>query len=129
MTSKPTTDVNRCLRVGWRRGTSRNRMAGYFEKGVDYQDNMERLLKKFHTAATLVPKPVVRAAKKPTRIGAIYFGSTTPSMHEALEALEAQGHHIDAMRVRAFPFGEETLAFLARHHRRAHDRHHRPAAG
>jgi 2-oxoglutarate ferredoxin oxidoreductase subunit alpha len=97
------------------RGTSRNRMAGYSEKGVDYQDNMERLLKKFHTAATLVPKPVVRPAKKATKIGAIYFGSTTPAMHEALEQLEAQGHHVDALRVRGFPFGQEVYDFIHAH--------------
>jgi 2-oxoglutarate ferredoxin oxidoreductase subunit alpha len=97
------------------RGTSRNRMAGYSEKGVDYQDNMERLLKKFHTAATLVPAPIVRPAAKKTRIGAIYFGSTTPAMHEALEALEKQGHHIDALRVRGFPFGQEVYDFIDSH--------------
>jgi 2-oxoglutarate ferredoxin oxidoreductase subunit alpha len=97
------------------RGTSRNRMAGYSEKGVDYQDNMERLLKKFHTAATLVPGPVLRSAKKATKIGAIYFGSTAPAMHEALEALEARGHHIDALRVRAFPFSEEVYDFIMAH--------------
>lgn len=97
------------------RGTSRNRMAGYSEKGVDYQDNMERLLKKFHTAATLVPGPVVTPAKQKTKTGAIYFGSTTPAMHEALEALEARGHHIDAMRVRAFPFPQEVWDFIHAH--------------
>ncbi len=97
------------------RGTSRNRMAGYSEKGVDYQDNMERLLKKFHTAATLVPGPVVRPAKQKTKTGAIYFGSTTPAMHEALEALEARGHHIDAMRVRAFPFSQDVWDFIHAH--------------
>ena len=97
------------------RGTSRNRMAGYSEKGVDYQDNMERLLKKFHTAANLVPAPITREAKKKTKIGAIYFGSTTPAMHEALEALEAAGHHIDAMRVRGFPFSQEVYDFIHAH--------------
>jgi 2-oxoglutarate ferredoxin oxidoreductase subunit alpha len=97
------------------RGTSRNRMAGYSEKGVDYQDNMERLLKKFHTAATIVPKPVVRPAKGKTKVGAIYFGSTGAAMDEALEALEARGHHIDAMRVRAFPFSQEVWDFIHNH--------------
>jgi 2-oxoglutarate/2-oxoacid ferredoxin oxidoreductase subunit alpha len=97
------------------RGTSRNRMAGYSEKGVDYQDNMERLLAKFHTAAKLVPIAIARPAAKPTRVGAIYFGSTTPAMHEALEALEAKGHHIDALRVRGFPFGQDVYDFIAAH--------------
>jgi 2-oxoglutarate ferredoxin oxidoreductase subunit alpha len=97
------------------RGTSRNRMAGYSERGIDYQDNMERLLAKFRTAAKLVPRPVARPARKATRIGAIYFGSTTPAMHEALETLETQGHYIDALRVRGFPFGQEVYDFIASH--------------
>ncbi len=97
------------------RGTSRNRMAGYSEKGVDYQDNMERLLAKFHTAAKLVPTAIAKPAARPTRVGAIYFGSTTPAMHEALEALEKHGHHIDALRVRGFPFGQDVYDFIAGH--------------
>jgi 2-oxoglutarate ferredoxin oxidoreductase subunit alpha len=97
------------------RGTSRNRMAGYSEKGVDYQDNMERLLRKFYTAATLVPGPVLRPAARKTKIGAVYFGSTTPAMHEALETLEDQGHHIDALRVRGFPFSQDVFDFIAAH--------------
>lgn len=97
------------------RGTSRNRMAGYSEKGVDYRDNMERLLVKFGTAAKLVPAPVIRKAKKKTKIGAIYYGSTTPAMHEALETLEARGQHIDAMRVRGFPFADEVYDFIKAH--------------
>jgi 2-oxoglutarate ferredoxin oxidoreductase subunit alpha len=97
------------------RGTSRNRMAGYSERGVDYQDNMERLLHKFQTAAKLVPGPVARPAKRPTKTGALYYGSTTPAMHEALEALEGQGHHIDALRVRGFPFSKEVYDFIATH--------------
>ena len=38
------------------RGTSKDRMARYSEEGADYQENMERLLKKHHTARTLVPR-------------------------------------------------------------------------
>ncbi|MDZ4762408.1 MAG: 2-oxoacid:acceptor oxidoreductase subunit alpha [Alphaproteobacteria bacterium] len=98
------------------RGTSRNRLAGYSERGVDYQDNMQRLLAKFATAARLVPGPVSRPARQPTKTGAIYFGSTTPAMHEALEMLEADGRHLDAMRVRGFPFSQEVYDFI-----RAHD--------
>ena len=45
------------------RGTSKDRMARYSEEGPDYQENMERLLKKHHTARTLVPAPIVRPAE------------------------------------------------------------------
>ena len=97
------------------RGTTKNRNARYSEEGPDYIENMERLLKKFETAKTLVPKPVARPAKQPTRHGVLYFGSTTPAMHEALDALEAQGVHLDGLRVRGFPFGQEVLDFVAAH--------------
>ncbi len=97
------------------RGTTKNRHARYSEEGADYVDNMQRLLKKFDTAKTLVPKPVARPAKQPTGHGVLYFGSTTPAMHEALDALEAQGIHLDGLRLRGFPFGQEVLDFVASH--------------
>ena len=97
------------------RGTTKNRHARYSEEGADYVDNMQRLLRKFDTAKTLVPKPVARPAKQPTGHGVLYFGSTTPAMHEALDALEAQGIHLDGLRLRGFPFGQEVLDFVASH--------------
>jgi len=97
------------------RGTTKNRYARYSEEGTDYVDNMERLLKKFETAKTLVPRPATRPAKQATRHGVIYFGSTTHAMHEALGALEEQGIHLDGLRVRAFPFGHEVVDFIANH--------------
>src|SRR5205085_12399751 len=72
------------------RGTSRNPYAGYSEAGEDYMYNMQRLQKKFETAKTLVPQPVLTPAKHPARIGVIYYGSTSPSMLEAVEALSRQ---------------------------------------
>jgi len=86
------------------RGTSRNPQAMYSEAGPDYIYNMERLLRKFITAATLVPQPIFRKAAEPTRLGVIYYGSTTPAMREALDVLDRNGDHVDAMRLCAFPF-------------------------
>ena len=97
------------------RGTTRDAYARYSEAGPDYIYNVQRLLKKFATAATLVPQPVVRAAAKKTRLGVLYFGSTAPAMDEALEALADAGIHLDAMRLRAFPFPHQR----GRVHRRA----------
>ncbi len=45
----------------------------------------------------------------------IYFGSTTPAMHEALESLDAQGVLVDGLRVRGFPFSDEVIAFIEAH--------------
>ncbi len=97
------------------RGTSRDRYARYTEEGGAYQDNMARLLKKFETAKKLVPGPVLRPAKEATRFGAIYYGSTAPAMTEALDGLEAEGLHVDALRVRAFPFADAIVEFAKAH--------------
>ncbi len=99
------------------RGTSRNPNARYSEEGSVYVDNMQRLLRKFDTAKAMIPAPVRRDARRKTGDGVIYFGSTTPSMHEALEALEGQGRHLDALRVRGFPFSDEVYDFVATHKR------------
>ncbi|MEJ0069505.1 MAG: 2-oxoacid:acceptor oxidoreductase subunit alpha [Pseudomonadota bacterium] len=97
------------------RGTSKDRYARYSEEGAVYADNMQRLLKKFDTAKQLVPRPIRRAAPQPTRFGAIYYGSTSPAMSEALEQLEAQGVHLDTLRVRGFPFHQDVVDFVAEH--------------
>jgi 2-oxoglutarate ferredoxin oxidoreductase subunit alpha len=97
------------------RGTTRDPYAHYSEAGPDYLYNVQRLLKKFATAANLVPQPQVRSAAKKTRLGVLYFGSTAPAMDEALEALAGEGIHLDAMRLRAFPFPASVKEFIATH--------------
>jgi 2-oxoglutarate ferredoxin oxidoreductase subunit alpha len=97
------------------RGTTKDRYARYSEEGAVYVDNVQRLLKKFETAKSLVPKPVLTPSKVPARFGAIYFGSTSPAMQEALEALAVRGIHVNALRVRAFPFQDEIFDFVASH--------------
>ena len=54
-------------------------------------------------------------ARQPTRSGVLYFGSTGPAMQEALDRLNEHGLHLDALRVRAFPFGDEVSEFVADH--------------
>jgi len=97
------------------RGTTKDSYARYTEDGPTYVDNMQRLLRKFETAKTYVPKPVRRNAAQPTRFGAIYFGSTGPAMEETLVGLAGQGIHLDTLRIRAFPFHDEIADFIADH--------------
>ncbi|HPP47900.1 MAG TPA: 2-oxoacid:acceptor oxidoreductase subunit alpha, partial [Accumulibacter sp.] len=97
------------------RGTTKNAYAIYSEAGADYTDNMQRLLRKFETAKSLVPLPVLNASRYPARFGAIYYGSTAPAMQEALAALAEQGIYINALRIRAFPFQNEIADFVASH--------------
>jgi len=99
------------------RGTTKDRYARYTEEGVHYVDNMERLLRKFETAKQLVPGPVRRDAGEPTALGVIYYGSTSPAMDESVALLEEQGVAVDLLRIRAFPFHDDVLGFVAAHER------------
>ncbi len=97
------------------RGTTKDRYARYSEAGPDYVDNMQRLMRKFETAKQLIPKPLLKPAAKPARFGAIYYGSTSPAMTEAMDVLSARGIHVNALRVRGFPFQDEIADFVASH--------------
>ena len=64
---------------------------------------------------TLLPQPVLHQAAKPASFGAIYYGSTSPAMQEALDVLAENGVHINALRVRGFPFADQVKDFVAAH--------------
>jgi 2-oxoglutarate ferredoxin oxidoreductase subunit alpha len=97
------------------RGTSRDPQAKYSERGVDYIYNMERLLKKFETAKALVPQPVLHQQAPPSPLGAIFYGSTSPAMAEAVEHLRDDGIALDTLRIRAFPFPDSIHDFIKAH--------------
>lgn len=99
------------------RGSGHDRYGRYTEQGPKYQDNLDRLRAKFDTAATLVPVALLREAKKATGNGIIYFGTTAEPMDEALQRLAARNVLVDALRIRAFPFGKEVWDFIASHDR------------
>ena len=105
--------------------------ARYSERGPDYVYNMQRLLRKFDSAKALVPQPIehrapagaasaatpMQARPAPTPSGAIYYGSTSPAMDEAVALLEASGTPLDTLRVRAFPFPDAVRDFILAHER------------
>jgi 2-oxoglutarate ferredoxin oxidoreductase subunit alpha len=97
------------------RGTSHDSRARYSEQGASYVEGMQRLLRKLDTAKEYLPKPLRRDATKPTRYGVIYYGSTSPAMNEAVETLAADGHHLNMLRIRAFPFHQDVASFIADH--------------
>ncbi len=97
------------------RGTSRDRFAKYSEAGPDYVDNMSRLLHKFETAKQLVPQPVLTHKGKKTKLGVIFYGSTSPAMSEAMETLDEENVHVDTLRIRAFPFSQAVTDFIGAH--------------
>ena len=97
------------------RGTSRNEYAVYTEFGDAYVKNMERLNAKMETAKSYVPGPVLYKAAKKTRDGVIFYGTSTDASLEALDLLAEQGVHLDALRLRAFPFSKEVTDFIDSH--------------
>jgi 2-oxoglutarate/2-oxoacid ferredoxin oxidoreductase subunit alpha len=97
------------------RGTSRDRFARYTEESTPYVDNMKRLMAKFETARGLLPRPVIRKAQRPTRVGVICYGSTAPAMDEAVDLLAEEGVDVDVLRIRAFPLSSEIGEFVLAH--------------
>jgi 2-oxoglutarate ferredoxin oxidoreductase subunit alpha len=99
------------------RGTSHNEDARYTEDGRIHARVLDRIRRKFDTAATLMPKPEISTRDKNGKTGLIYFGANTPAVHEALDALEREGIKVNALRLKAFPFSKDVAAFCAAHER------------
>ena len=47
----------------------------------------------------------------------LYYGTSEESSREALDYLADEGVHLDAMRVRSFPFNQEVEEFIDQHSR------------
>jgi len=97
------------------RGSGHNKHGFYTESSSEYKELVDRLLVKWKTAKTLVPKPVLKRAQEETNIGIIAYGSSDGAVIEALDNLAARGIHADYMRVLAFPFNGEVTEFVEKH--------------
>lgn len=100
------------------RGTSRDEFAAYTESPEAYEHNMQRLLRKWHTASTLVPAAEISQqdnSQQGNKVGILYFGTTALPMPEALDLLVEEGIQLDTCRLRSFPFGEEVRTFMESH--------------
>jgi 2-oxoglutarate ferredoxin oxidoreductase subunit alpha len=95
------------------RGSGHSRFGAYTEDSAEYQDVLDRLTRKFATAAKLVPAAVVDGRGAATAI--VSLGSCDAPVREALAGLRKSGVAIDYLRVRGFPFGAEVEEFLASH--------------
>ena len=99
------------------RGSGHNEKAQYSERGDDYQNNMERLNRKFETARTLIPKPEM-VANGTSKIGVIAYGTTDFAMRESRDQLQKEFDiKTDYLRLRAYPFTREVHEFVASHER------------
>ena len=97
------------------RGTSHDEYAKYSESGDVYLKNVDRLAQKWETAKTLVPEPEFYQKENRSKVGLLFFGTTTYAAVEAMELFEEEGLMIDSIRVRAFPFHQQVEKFIEEH--------------
>ncbi|MGH8226542.1 MAG: 2-oxoacid:acceptor oxidoreductase subunit alpha [Steroidobacteraceae bacterium] len=96
------------------RGSGHNQYGTYTEDATEYQAVVDRLLRKWDTAKTLVPQPIVER-QAGVDIAIVTAGSCEGAVREARDGLRARGVAVNSLRVRGFPFGAEVEQFLAAH--------------
>ncbi len=96
------------------RGSGHNKFGGYTEMPDEYQEVVERLLRKHKSAAKFVPPPIIQR-REGARVGIVTIGGCDPAVREAIELLPQRGIDADYMRIRGFPFPDEVEAFLNEH--------------
>ena len=88
----------------------------YSERSDDWVQNTDRLARKFDTARTFVPGPVIDETEG-AEVGIIAFGSTMYAIDEARDRLAADGLQTSFMRLRALPINGEVRRFIGRYER------------
>jgi 2-oxoglutarate ferredoxin oxidoreductase subunit alpha len=99
------------------RGSGHNAKGQYSERPDDYVENMDRLSRKFETARTHVPAPVVQSNPK-AKIGLIGYGTSHFATEESRDQLlEETKVETSYFRLRAYPFTPELARFIDAHER------------
>jgi 2-oxoglutarate ferredoxin oxidoreductase subunit alpha len=99
------------------RGSGHNELAQYTERPDDYVKNLDRLARKFDTAKTMVPPPIIDV-QPGAKVGIIAFGSSHWAVEEARDQLrEEESLEISYFRLRAYPFTPELHDFIRNHER------------
>jgi 2-oxoglutarate ferredoxin oxidoreductase subunit alpha len=97
------------------RGTGHDENAKYTEDSHTWEQNMERLKKKYDTARTLVPKPEIDAPSR-AKIGIITYGSSEPAVAEARALIAREkGPKTACLRLRALPCTQEVFDFVQKY--------------
>ncbi len=99
------------------RGSGHNDHSSYSERPDDYENNMERLNRKFETARSFVPRPEIFKGDK-AKIGIIAYGTSHWGIIESRDQLRNEyAIETDYLRLRAYPFTREVHEFVERHER------------
>jgi 2-oxoglutarate ferredoxin oxidoreductase subunit alpha len=99
------------------RGSGHNEKALYSERADDFENNMERLNRKFETARSFVPRPEVTKGNN-AKIGIIAYGTSHWGITESRDQLREEYQiETDYLRLRAYPFTREVHEFIEQHER------------
>ncbi len=97
------------------RGSGHNEKAQYSERADDFENNMERLNRKFETARSFVPRPEITKGNN-AKIGIIGYGTSHWGITESRDQMrEEYGIETDYLRLRAYPFTREVHEFIEQH--------------
>jgi 2-oxoglutarate ferredoxin oxidoreductase subunit alpha len=104
------------------RGSGHNDKSNYSERPDDYENNMERLNRKFETARSFVPRPEItkgeNAGSSKEKIGIIAYGTSHWGVTESRDQLRNEyAIETDYLRLRAYPFTREVHEFIEQHDR------------
>jgi 2-oxoglutarate ferredoxin oxidoreductase subunit alpha len=96
------------------RGSGHDKLGRYTEMPEQYQEVVDRLVRKHKNAALAAPQPVIE--RRPgARLGLVTLGGCDGGALEAIAALAEKGTAVDYLRVRAFPFAPSVEEFLREH--------------
>jgi len=99
------------------RGSGHNERAQYSERADDFENNMERLNRKFETARSFVPRPEITKGNS-AKIGIIGYGTSHWGITESRDQLRDEYNiETDYLRLRAYPFTREVHEFIEQHER------------
>ncbi len=99
------------------RGSGHNEKAQYSERADDFENNMERLNRKFETARSFVPRPEITKGKQ-AKIGIIGYGTSHWGITESRDQLRDEyAMETDYLRLKAYPFTREVHEFVEQHER------------
>jgi 2-oxoglutarate ferredoxin oxidoreductase subunit alpha len=104
------------------RGSGHNEKAQYSERADDFENNMERLNRKFESARSFVPRPEItkgnNAGAKQISVGIIGFGTSHWGITESRDQLRDEySIETDYLRLRSYPFTREVHEFIEQHDR------------
>jgi 2-oxoglutarate ferredoxin oxidoreductase subunit alpha len=99
------------------RGSGHNSKGQYSERPDDYVENMDRLNRKFETARSHVPAPVVDTVAG-AKIGLIGYGTSHWAIGESRDQLRSEVDlKVSYLRLRAYPFNDDLAKFIDAHER------------